>query len=508
MSRHAWVDALVVVLMRSESRRDVLRLGALGAISAVVPACADASGDDGSASGANLRGAGHGGAGGKSGASGLASGGKSGAGAKGGKAGAGGKKAQGSGKAGASGAAGAAGPLPVNQPGFPTASACSTPLTTLPELGALIAYPLLPDPFQLLAGSRVRTKAEWACRRAELKGLAEKYVYGVKPPRPSSVSALPMGNKLVITCTEGTQRVTFSVTVSKPSSAAGPAPAIIGLSGSSLGGVPSGIGSISFDNNALGQQANLLSRNKGLFFDLYGTAVAGTSACMAWAWGVSRIIDALEQVDMGINPERLGVTGCSRNGKGALVAGVWDDRIALVLPEESGSGGVSAWRVAERENQEQLASGGVQTASEIVGENVWLATAFEAFARGDLTKLPLDQHSVIAIRAPLPILIIENSSQLWLGPKSCYAGARAAAQVWSALGRPDTLGFSQFGDGGHCAFQTQSSGPHVTAFCRRFLLDDESANTASVGVCSDGKNGALEGYDDWVNWDTPALTDA
>lgn len=484
-----------------------MRLGALGTLSAVVPACADASGDDGSASGDTLRGAGHGGTGGKSGASGLSSGGASGAGAKGGKAGAGGGQKYG-GKAGASDAAGAAGVPPVNQSGFPTVGACSTSLTTLPELGALVANPLLPDPFQLLGGSRVRTKTEWACRRAELKALAEKYVYGVKPPKPSSVSAVPMGNKLVITCTEGMQSITFSVTVSKPSSAAGPAPAIIGLSGSSLGGVPSGIGSITFDNSALGQQANLLSRNKGLFFDLYGTAVAGTSACMAWAWGVSRIIDALEQVDMGINPERLGVTGCSRNGKGALVAGVWDDRIALALPEESGSGGVSAWRVAEQENQEQLAGGGVQTAREIVGENVWLATAFEAFAKGDLTKLPLDQHSVIAIRAPLPILIIENSSQLWLGPKSCYAGGRAAARVWAALGRPDTIGFSQYGDGGHCAFQTQSSGPHVTAFCRRFLLDDESANTASVGVCSDGKNGAGEGYDAWVDWVTPELTDA
>jgi hypothetical protein len=449
--------------MRSESRRDLLRLGALGAISAVVPACADATGDDGSASGDNLRGGGHGGTAGRSGASGLSSGGKSGAGMQG---------------------------------------SCST------SLSPLLAHPLLPDPFELLGGSRVRTKAEWACRRAELRGLAEKYVYGVKPPRPSSVSAVPMGNKLVITCTEGTRSITFSVTVSKPSGTMGPAPAIIGLSGSSLGGVPFGIGSITFDNSALGQQANPRSRNQGLFFDLYGTDVAGTGACMAWAWGVSRIIDALEQVDMGINPERLGVTGCSRNGKGALVAGVWDDRIALVLPEESGSGGVSVWRVAEQENAEQLANGGVQTASEIVGENVWLATAFEAFAQGDLAKLPLDQHAVIAIRAPLPILIIENSSQLWLGPKSCYAGGRAAAQVWAALGRPDTMGFSQYGDGAHCAFQTQRSGPHVTAFCRRFLLDDESANTAAVGVCSDGKNGAADGYDAWVDWETPVLADA
>ena len=494
--------------MRCESRRDFVRLGALGALSAIVPACADATGDDGSAAGDGLRGAGRAGAGGKGGASGLARGGTSGVGGKGGRGGSGGKQTRG-GASGSSGTGAASAGAPgVNQPGFPSVGACSTSRPALPEPAVLIANPLLPDPFQLLSGSRITTKAEWACRRAELKALAEKYVYGVKPPKPSSVTATANGNKLAITCTDGGKSISFTVTVNRPSSATGPAPAIIGLGGSSLGGVPSGIGSITFDNSALGQQSNKLSRDKGLFFELYGTDVAGTSACMAWAWAVSRIIDALEQVDMGINPARLGVTGCSRNGKGALVAGAWDDRIALVLPEESGSGGVSAWRVAEQENREQLANGGVQTASEIVGENVWLATAFEAFARGELDTLPIDQHEVIAIRAPLPMLIIENSSQLWLGPKACYAGGMAAAQVWAALGRPDTMGVSQYGDGGHCAFQTQNSGPHVTAFCRRFLLDDESADTAAVGVRSDGRNGASEGYEAWVDWDTPLLADA
>jgi len=497
MSGHLAGDALLVGVMRLESRRGVLRLGALSAVSVVVPACSDSSSDDGSAAGDGLTGAPLGGRAGRSGSSAASSGKAGGSGA-----GAGGKNGQ----AGNGGTNAAGGAPAMNQPGFPTVTACGSSPPALPEPSALVSIPKLPDPFKLSTGTRITTKAEWACRRAELKALAEKYIYGVMPPKPSSVMAVPNGNKLDITCTEGGKSITFSITVSKPSSASGPAPAIISLSGSSLGGIPAGIGSIAFDNNQLAAQANQSSRNKGLFFDLYGTSVAGNSACIAWAWGVSRIIDALEQVDVGLDPARLGVTGCSRNGKGALVAGIWDDRVALALPEESGAGGVGCFRVAEQENLVQ--AGGVETASELIGENVWLATAFESFARGDITKLPLDQHGVIAIRAPLPILIIENSSQLWLGPKSCYAGARAAFEVWAALGRPDTMGFSQYGDGGHCAFQTQNSGPHVTAFCRRFLLGDESANTASVGVRTDGKNGASEGYSDWVDWDTPVLADA
>ncbi len=51
-----------------------------------------------------------------------------------------------------------------------------------------------------------------------------------------------------------------------------------------------------------------------------------------------------------IDPTRLGVTGCSRNGKGALMVGAMDARFALVVPQESGSGGVASWRVSEEDN--------------------------------------------------------------------------------------------------------------------------------------------------------------
>ncbi|HEV8246234.1 MAG TPA: hypothetical protein VGP93_10720 [Polyangiaceae bacterium] len=63
--------------MRLESRRGVLRLGALSAVSVVVPACSDSSGDDGSAAGDGLTGAPLGGRAGKGGSA-AASGGKAG----------------------------------------------------------------------------------------------------------------------------------------------------------------------------------------------------------------------------------------------------------------------------------------------------------------------------------------------------------------------------------------------------------------------------------------------
>ena len=371
----------------------------------------------------------------------------------------------------------------------------------LPDFGSLTAITRLPDPFKLMSGSRIATKDDWALRRAEIKALAEKYIYGAKPPRPASVTAMLEGTKLSIACTDGGKTITFSVTVYKPSGATGPAPALIGIGGSSLGGVPVGIGSITFDGAALAQGSPLGSP-KGAFYELYGSAAAGTSPAMAWAWGVSRIIDALEQVDAGINPTRLGVTGCARNGVGALVSGVWDDRIALVIPQESGVGGVGCFRVAEQENQDHGPSS-VQTASQLAVE---LGAGFQPFAQSkNVVKLPLDQHEVIAARAPMPILVIENSAQLWLGPRACYAGCMGAATVWQALGQADKMGLSQYGDGAFCAFQTQNSGQHVTVFCRRFLLDDTSIDTSIVGLASDGKNDANKDCGVWLDWTLPAL---
>lgn len=89
----------------------------------------------------------------------------------------------------------------------------------------------------------------------------------------------------------------------------------------------------------IGQQTDSTSRGKGLFFDLYGSG-ASASAMTAWAWGVSRIIDALEaEPNAQINLSRIGVTGCSRDGKGALTVGAFEPRIALTIPQESGAGG-------------------------------------------------------------------------------------------------------------------------------------------------------------------------
>ena len=130
----------------------------------------------------------------------------------------------------------------------------------------------------------------------------------------------------------------------------------------------------------------------------------------AWAWGVSRVVDALERLPAAnIDTTRLGVSGCSRDGKGALVAGAFEPRIALTIPQESGSGGASCWRLSDY----MLAHGiSTQTASEIVQENVWLGPAFNSFDSSSVHTLPFDHHLLAALVAPRGLFVIESKSSI------------------------------------------------------------------------------------------------
>src|SRR5690606_28052401 len=70
------------------------------------------------------------------------------------------------------------------------------------------------------------------------------------------------------------------------------------------------------------------SPKNGPFYDAYG-ANHPLGYLPAQAWQISRVLDVLEQDPSIIDPRRIGLTGCSRNGKGAFVGGVLDNRIAL-----------------------------------------------------------------------------------------------------------------------------------------------------------------------------------
>ena len=369
----------------------------------------------------------------------------------------------------------------------------------LPAYSALNTIAKLPDPFQSMDGTRITTKTQWACRRAEIAAQAQQYELGPKPDKPSGVSGSLSGNTLTVTVANEGKTISFPATITYPTTGTAPYPAMIGIGGISIGPAQlsaMGVATIIFPNDSIAAQVNASSRGQGLFYNLY-TSAHPAGAMIAWAWGVSRLIDALEQTpDARIDSNRLGVTGCSRNGKGALIAGAFDERIALTIPQESGSGGSASWRVSDA----QMASGTVvQTLSEITGENTWFTDSFTQF-NTTATKLPFDHHMIEAMVAPRALLVIENTSQVWLGNVSTFDDSMAAHLVWEALGIPDKMGVSQIGDHMHCQWNG-SQQPEVTAYVQKFLI---GGGTADTNVLKTDGNFTFDRAA-WVDWDVPAL---
>ncbi|KAG6841068.1 carbohydrate-binding module 1 [Blastosporella zonata] len=378
----------------------------------------------------------------------------------------------------------------------PTPSATSA-CTPLAKSISLTSNAKLPDPFKFVSGTRAATKADWECRREEISQLFQTYELGTLPPKPQTVGATYSGNTLTINVAEAGKSISFTVTISTPSGATAPYPALIAYGGLSIP-TPSGVAIITYNNDDMAAQVDTTSRGKGKFYTIYG-ASHNASAMTAWAWGVSRIIDALEITpSTNINLQRIGVTGCSRNGKGALVAGAFDQRIALTIPQESGSGGAGCWRISD----DTLASGiTTQTASEIVGENVWFSLLFNPYAT-QVDVLPFDHHMLSALIAPRALLIIDNTGIDWLGPRSVWGCQKTANSVWRALGVADSMGVSQVGNHAHCAFPSSEQGD-LDAFVNKFL---KGQNTNTNIIKTDGANNLGFVEANYIDWTVPTLT--
>lgn len=396
---------------------------------------------------------------------------------------------------------------------------CTPP--ALPPLAELQPIPGLPDPFLGSNGQRITTRAEWACRRAEIAAQVQEYELGPKPPKPSIVTGELDGSQLRITAGEPGRTINFSVDIARPPSAPveGSIPALIVIGRSPLAPVFSerGVAVITFDNDAMGAQGNKRegetysnTRGQGLFYELYGKEHPASSM-MAWAWGVSRVIDALASTPAThIDATRIAVSGCSRNGKGALVVGAFDERIALTVPQESGAGGSASWRISQAEmdqyratvNPNPTGGQGIQTLAHASGEQPWFRASFAAFGKtsADVERLPFDHHLLLGMVAPRALFVLDNTDMVWLGAESSFTTSVAAAEIWTALGAQGAMGASQVGGHPHCIELPQAQLDELGAFIDKFLLGKADANTRVLRSDRITPDRAR-----WIHWSTPAL---
>jgi len=397
----------------------------------------------------------------------------------------------------ASGGGGGAGPV-ENQ-----SADCA--VGTLPEPSALASIPKLPDPFMKLDGKRVASKAEWRCRRQEIRRQAEKYILGAKPT-PDVVTGTVTKTSATVHVEAKGKSIDFSVKIVLPSKGTAPFPAIInvGSSGMTIGEsrvLDQGVAVIYYNNYDLGKEgtaeASRGKPNPGKYYDIYG-GDDPAGLLMAWAWGASRLLDVLQKSGREIiDINSIGVTGCSRLGKGAFTIGVFDDRIALTIPHEPSTGGDPALRIMDK------ISGAERTDYNYNGLN-WLSNNFAPFVFANNTsnavKLPIDTHALIAMIAPRGLLILENPHQTQMGAPAGHMAAVAGLEVYKALGAEKNISYhSSVAETAHCSYKTEYTDLVIKSIAT-FLTHKGDA----PGQFLVGSGGSLT-RSDWIDWTAPAL---
>jgi len=362
--------------------------------------------------------------------------------------------------------------------------------------GSFAANAKLPDPFTRLDGTRIAATSDWRCRREEILQLAEKTIYGTKPGKPASVTGTVSNSGITVNVTDQGKSASFSASVQLPSGS-GPFPAVVvvgGLGADTATILGSGVAIISYDPMQVGKEGTARNNKQGAFYSIYGSS-SSTGLLMAWAWGVSRIIDVVSQSGGNIlKASAIGVTGCSRFGKGAFVTGVFDQRIALTMPIESGTDGVPILRGVPGES-------GAQPLDESFNEQPWVGDAFGSFT-GSPNNLPVDTHEMVGMVAPRGLFIMENPHIDWLAARSGSVAALGGAEVYKALGAGANISYvSDVQDATHCAVRPEWKAPLQQSL--QALLLNTGTPPATFRISS-LKAGDLS---QWRTWTTPTLSD-
>jgi hypothetical protein len=301
----------------------------------------------------------------------------------------------------------------------------------------------LPDPFLLPDGKRIQTQQDWERHRKELLDLVLRYEYGSLPPVPGNVTGKEIGSRHIAETDATEQEILLTM---GPDSAVqthlfltlpsgkGPFPAIVR---GDLGWgrvAPEIVAQVTRRGYILAEFSRVEiapdSAEKGGVYAAYPGYEGGRLA--AWAWGFHRVVDYLLTRDM-VDPQRIAVTGHSRGGKAALLAGATDTRIALTAPNNSGCGGAGCYRFQAEQSED--------IAAILKSFPFWFQPHFADFI-GHVDRLPFDQHTLKALVAPRALLSTEALDDLWANPKGTQQTYLAAKEVFAFLGAGERIGIA------------------------------------------------------------------
>ncbi len=358
----------------------------------------------------------------------------------------------------------------------PTATPVPTPtpipFANLVEVNELKEQQTIPDIFTYIDGTPV-TAENWEGRAEEIRQMYQYYMYGMwRDGSGETVTYDRNDTKLKINIeTSGSEEgqvqggsASFEVEVVTPGGTAPEKgwPVIIALGSLSEQqyALDHGYAVINYD---VGQVSTDSNARQGAFYTLYPYNMQDwreqTGVLMAWAWGASKVLDALNEGagrDYGIDPEFAIVGGVSRYGKATAITGAFDRRFKIALPTCSGCGGMGVFRynpdakVTQEYDVSSLGymdkatykQGDIETLGSIQssGEAFWFNQRFLQFR--NIYQLPFDQHFLSALYASegrTLMLIGGFNYDIWQNTPSLWYNFCKAKDVFDMLGLSNNI---------------------------------------------------------------------
>jgi dienelactone hydrolase len=312
-----------------------------------------------------------------------------------------------------------------------------------PDFDSMPSIAALPDPLLFrgaLQSTPITAMEQWKRQREWIRSQFEHWIYGRMPPVPENLRAVVTGTHREGRVTVREVRLEFGpdhravlhVQLFIPDGS-GPFPVFLTNHPRSSGWIYPAVrrGYIACIYQATDPRYGA-SDDSDKFIDVYP---GYDFACLArWAWAAMRAVDYLSTLPE-VDQHKIGITGHSRNGKQALLAAAFDERIGAVVASSGTTGECLPWRYTTDifwgEGTLESMTGGPQNTH-------WFHPRLRFFV-GREQKLPVDQNMLMAMVAPRGLIMYAAYSEPDANPFGYEQAYRSVLPVYRFLGHEENL---------------------------------------------------------------------